>query len=328
MKSLTHYIIPAAIIITSSIIYNRYKKSIFQSEEQKEYALVRKYLLNETALDEYSPSKKPILWIHQTYEVNARWWPSFYSRNTDCLNQPYQYLTMKSIIDQCGKDFNICLIDDETFNKLLPNWGVNLALVADPVKTKLRQLALAKVLHTFGGFLVPGSFLCFKNLFPLYQQGIADQKILIGELIDRTSTSDHFNYAPSTKFMACEKECPLMQEYIGYLENLDSTDFTAESVFLGLFSRWCREKLLLGKMNMISADLLGVKDIKGKPVGVERLVGSNAFIEFHDEKTMQGLYIPADEILHRTAYQWFARLSAKQALASDTVIGKYLLIAR
>jgi len=41
-----------------------------------------------------------------------------------------------------------------------------------------------------------------------------------------------------------------------------------------------------------------------------------------------GLYIPADEILKRTAYQWFARMSAKQALSSETMIGKYLLINR
>jgi len=40
------------------------------------------------------------------------------------------------------------------------------------------------------------------------------------------------------------------------------------------------------------------------------------------------LYIPADEILKRNNYNWFARLSAKQALDSDTTIGKYLLIVR
>ena len=46
------------------------------------------------------------------------------------------------------------------------------------------------------------------------------------------------------------------------------------------------------------------------------------------DSTAVGLYIPADEILRRTAFQWFARLSAKQALDSDTMIGKYLLISR
>jgi len=52
----------------------------------------------------------------------------------------------------------------------------------------------------------------------------------------------------------------------------------------------------------------------------------NTFLNLCDK--VQGLYIPADEILKRTAYQWFARQSAKQALNSNTVIGKYLLINR
>ena len=52
--------------------------------------------------------------------MNARWWKSFGSRNTKCLNQPYQYLTIKSIVDKCGEHFNICLIDDKSFEKLIP----------------------------------------------------------------------------------------------------------------------------------------------------------------------------------------------------------------
>ena len=52
---------------------------------------------------------------------------------------------------------------------------------------------------------------------------------------------------------------------------------------------------------------------------------NNSFVEL--SRNALGLYIPADEILKRTAYQWFARLSAKQALASDSMIGKYLLLS-
>jgi hypothetical protein len=37
--------------------------------------------------------------------------------------------------------------------------------------------------------------------------------------------------------------------------------------------------------------------------------------------------IPSDEILKRINYQWFARLSAKQVVESDTIIGNYLLVA-
>jgi hypothetical protein len=62
-----------------------------------------------------------------------------------------------------------------------------------------------------------------------------------------------------------------------------------------------------------------------KPVTLDRLM-SNNFINLSDR--VHGLYLPADEILKRTAFQWFARLSAKQALESNTTIGKYLLINR
>ena len=76
---------------------------------------------------------------------------------------------------------------------------------------------------------------------------------------------------------------------------------------------------------MLPADLIGAKDMNGKPVTLDMLM-SNNFLNLSGQ--VQGLYIPADEILKRTAYQWFARLSAQQALSSDTTIGKYLLIGR
>ena len=45
----------------------------------------------------------------------------FGSRLTEDLNRPYLYLCMKSMIDKCGGDFNICLVDDDTFGKILPD---------------------------------------------------------------------------------------------------------------------------------------------------------------------------------------------------------------
>jgi hypothetical protein len=305
-----------------SLIYNKYKSGEDDDEHMKNYRLVKKYLLNDSSL---AQSKKPIIWIHMEYEVNARHWQSFFSRKTDDLNQPYQYLTIKSIIDKCGKDFNVCLIDDETFHNIIPGWTVDLSLVADPIKMKIRQLALAKILFNYGGFLLPSSFLCFQNLAPLYHTLTDGGKMFVGEMVARTDVSDKVNFFPNTKFMGCQKDCPMMFNYISYLEINVSTDFTAESHFLGAHGRWCFEKISKGEMNMIPADMLGVRDTNGKPVTLEVLMG-NSFINLSDR--VQGLYIPADEILKRTAYQWFARLSAKQALASDTTLGKYLLINR
>jgi hypothetical protein len=318
----SHYIYPLTVTLILSFIYHKYKSSEDDDENMRNYKLVRQYLLNDSSL---AQSKKPIIWIHMVYETNARWWPSFASRNSDDLNQPYQYLTLKSIIDKCGQDFNVCLIDDESFPNIIPGWTVDLSLVANPIKMKIRQLALAKILYHYGGFLLPSSFLCFQNLAPLYHTLTEGGKMFVGELVSRTDVSDKVNFFPSTKFMGCQKGCPLMFKYIGYLEINTSTDFTAESHFLGAYGRWCYEKIQKGEMNMIPADMLGARDTAGKAVTIDILM-SNNFLNLSER--VQGMYIPADEILKRTAYQWFARLSAKQALDSNTTIGKYLLINR
>ena len=320
MKS-PNYLYSFILLGAASFLYNRYKKQTEDDEGMKQYELVKKYLLNDSSL---AKSKKPIIWIHMTYEVNARWWPSFNSRNSDCLNQPYIYLTLKSIIDKCGNNFNICMIDDDTFANILPGWAVDLNLVANPIKSKLRELALAKVLYNYGGVVVPNSFICFQNLIDTYNTYTGNNKMFVGELVDRNSTSQQVNFFPNTKFMGCEKENSTMKDYIAYLETMNSTDYTDESNFLGAYGRWCNEKIVNGEMNLLTADKLGMKDTLGKPVTIERLMG-NTYIDLPG--TVKGLYIPADEILKRSAFQWFARLSAKQALASDTIISKYLVIS-
>jgi len=301
-----------------TILYDKYKLHQQDEEKVESYDMVQKYLLNDSSL----ATNKPILWIHNTYDFNARDWQSFYSRNSTDLNQPYLMMVIKSIVDKNGADCNICLIDDESFPKLIPDWAIDLNLVADPVKTKIRQLALSKLLLTYGGFLVPSSFICFKPLKPIFEKATEGDKMFVGELVDRNSTSQYVDFFANTKIMGCVKGCDTMHQYSNYLETIISTDYTSESDFLGAYGRWCNEQVIHGKMNMLPAALLGAKDSRGAVIGIERLMG-NSFVEL--SKSAIGLYIPADELLKRTHYQWFARMSVKQALASDTMIGKYLV---
>jgi hypothetical protein len=58
---------------------------------------------------------------------------------------------------------------------------------------------------------------------------------------------------------------------------------------------------------------------------LERLM-NNSFINFADD--IYGVYVPADDLLKRTKYNWFVRLSPEQVLESDTIIGKQLLVAQ
>ena len=99
------YIYSLILSMLLGFLYNRYKKSYDLDEEMSSYAMVNKFLVgNDETIDNkddglsLAKSKKPILWIHMNYDINARWWSSFYSRNSTDLNQPYLYLTIKSII--------------------------------------------------------------------------------------------------------------------------------------------------------------------------------------------------------------------------------------
>jgi hypothetical protein len=108
------------------------------------------------------------------------------------------------------------------------------------------------------------------------------------------------------------------------MEKINSTDFTEESKFTGGSERWFYEKIQHKQINMIPATALGVKDSRGKPITLEQLM-SDSYIDINRDAV--GLYVPEQEILKRTTYQWFARLSTEQVLDSDTLIGKYLLLS-
>ena len=86
------------------------------------------------------------------------------------------------------------MIDDDTFANILPGWAVDLNLVANPIKSKLRELALAKVLYNYGGVVVPNSFICFQNLIDTYNTYTSNNKMFVGELLDRNSTSQQVNF--------------------------------------------------------------------------------------------------------------------------------------
>ena len=158
VKNVAHYGIAFGLIYMGSILIANTKEKL---ETNDEYKIIQDYLLNESPLYGYN---RPKLWIHSKYEINARTWKDFNSRNTTDLNQPYLHLTIKSIINHCGDDFNVCLIDDESFNKLLPLWDVNVSSMAEPMKSQYRELGMARLLEIYGGLVIPNSFLCIKNL--------------------------------------------------------------------------------------------------------------------------------------------------------------------
>ena len=150
VKNYSTYVILFLIFIVVAFLYNRYKDKLDRESSNENYDSIQKYLLNDYDLGDV---KKPVLWIPIEYDYNSRNWLSWGSRSSHDLNQPYIYLTVRSIIQQCSNSFHICLIDDNSFSKLLENWKYDMNKLSNPIKSYVRQLGLTSILYKYGGLI-------------------------------------------------------------------------------------------------------------------------------------------------------------------------------
>jgi len=316
-----NYIMLFVIVILLSMLLQRYYDKKEKHENMERYHTIFQYLLNDTSLIR---NKKPILWVHIPYESNSRKWLDFNSRKTMELNQPYLYLTVQSIIKNCEDSFNICLIDDSSFSKIIPNWTVDMKIISNPVLMHMRQLAMTKLLHIYGGMVVPISFLCFKNLDEMYKKGTRNDKIFLCENINHNITSTSYNFYPDMQFMGANKNSKMMEELIEFMEKTISNDYTSEIKFKGEFNRWCNTRVYNGQINLIEGKEVGVKTLDDEPVLIDDLLNDD-YLNLYNN--MYGIWIPHRMILTRNRYEWFARLSAQQVLDANTILSKYILLA-
>lgn len=313
--SMSYVLLGFCVVMAASYIGGRIKQNFATSEANDEYKLIKQYLLNDSAL--YGKNR-PKLWIHSSYEINARKWKNFMSRSSTDLNQPYLYLTIQSIINHCGDDFHICLIDDDSFEKLIPGWDTIVANVAEPMKSRYRQIGLMQLLYIYGGFIVPNSFLCMKNLIDVYKQGTQKNTPFIAETISQSFTKEQFQ--PNILFMGAKKEDFTIQKIIENLKK-STVDFSKEQEFLGIISLWCSEQIDNHNMQLLDGKLVGVKTSIGKPVLLEHLL-SDEYIDY-DESLLHGILIPRQELLRRPKYQWYSILPVDDVLEVDCILSKY-----
>lgn len=321
MDSFMKLIILLLILIGVGILYKRYEDKWKSEDTQEEVIMIQKYLLDDNRI---AKSKKPILWIHVPYEYNSRKWLNFGSRSSFDLNQPYLYLTVKSIINQCSNSFTICIIDDKSFDKLIPEWNIDMTIISSPIIENIRTLGLMQLLYIYGGLICPISFLSMKDLLGLYLEGTSDGKMFLCELNNKNITSTSFDYYPSIQFCGAPKRNDMVLKLTEFIQRTISKDYTAESKYLGEFDRWCESRIRKNKINLIDGSIVGIKTLDDTPIKIEHLM-SNTYLNLFPGT--YGIFIPADDILSRVKYQWFARMSAKQVMESDTIIGNYLLLS-
>ena len=320
-KNLNTYVVTGLVIMVASYAAIHMKKP-FESNND-EYELIRKYLLNDSPLYGYN---RPKIWIHTKYDMNARKWKDFQSRNTTDLNQPYLHLTIQTIINHCGQDFNVCLIDDESFSKLLPSWDVDLTLVAEPMRTHFRQLGLLELIYYYGGMVVPNSFVCIKNLKEFYDVATSGDQPFVCEAINRTLSIQQKKhkmlFIPDIYFMGAKKNDTTILDLVERVKNLNKSPFfSSEPDFLGTISQYCLEYIDQSKMNLITGEMVGVKTKDHKTILLENLMEED-YLNLNSNAV--GIYIPADEVLIRPKFQYFAYLSKQEILQSRLIIAKYM----
>ena len=321
-KNSQYYLFAFGIIAVAGFMGMHTKQAFATNDE---YTLIKKYLLNESPLYGFN---KPKLWIHSKYEVNSRQWKSFQSRTSTDLNQPYLHQTIRTIINHCSKDFNVCLIDDNSFSRLIPSWDIDLASVADPMKSHYREIGMLQLLYYYGGMIVPNSFLCMKNLKSMYDENTQSYsgKTMpfacerANNTVNLMKTPSMF--LPSLYFMGAKKNDDTIKEFVEYLKSRNmNPHFTEEVDFNADSSQWLNGAVKSGKMNLVDGRIIGVKDTNGKPILLDNLMEED-YLDL--DINAYGIYIPADEILKRIKYKWFAMVPSEEIFNTNAVVAKYL----
>jgi hypothetical protein len=245
------------------------------------------------------------------------------------LNQPYIHLTIRTIINHCSKDFNVCLIDDNSFARLIPSWDIDLESVAEPFKSHYREIGMLQLLYYYGGMIVPNSFLCMKNLKSLYEGNL---KSYSGKMVPfscekvNNAVLDNKNpqsFVPSIYFMGAKKNDETIQNIIEYLKSRNGNPhFTQEVDFNGDTSKILQKYTNNGQINRIDGRDIGIKTTEGKPILLDNLMEEDYLAI---DSGVYGIYIPAEEILKRTKYQWFAMVPSEEVFNTNAVIAKYLM---
>ena len=317
------YVVMFVILTGLGILYDKYKLHNKTIDNKNDYKLIQQYLLNEEELP-LGSNKKPILWIHIDREKNARYWDSFYSRGNSCLNQPYINLLVKNIINYCDKSFHITLIDDNSFKVLLPEWNVDLNHISDPVKSNYRLLAKLKLLEHYGGVFIPPSLCVEKDIIHLHNKGIGNNGAYVGEFINNNISAKYNKFYPSTQLIGAKRGDNTIKEMVEFVNNIARNNYSDEVKFSGEIDTWCLNKVSEGSMGLVDGTMIGTKSADNEPITVDDLF-SNNYIALNEHRV--GIYIPDKEILRRTKYNWFPRMSEKQVLDGNFFLAKLILLS-
>lgn len=303
------------------ILYEKYKITDINRLiiEKKPKTIMTRDPLKELVIDKYIFNKnkefddKPFIWLHINYDLNARKWLDFGSRNSRNLNRPYIELCLQQMIKMNGSDFNIVIIDDTSFKDLIPRWEIDLVHTPEPLRTHLRTLSLIKLLYHYGGIICPPSFFSTKKLINVFDLNEA----FVFETAQNYGDTIHFH--PSLLFIGAKIMNNSIKNIMVFLEGLQRDNYYSLIKFHKLTSENVKKLIDANKITLLGGSKIGIKTKNNESININHLV-EDSDIELSPNAL--GLYIPQEELEERTRYNWITYLSKNDLLKSDTFIGK------
>ena len=320
-QNIKNYVLPLAVILGVSMFSNKIKEYLQSESDRDDYYFVRKYLLNDVGFD---GKKKPIIWIYSNYEMNSRKWSSFHGRTNKELNQPYLVECVQSVINKCGDKFNICLIDDDSFSKLLPEWNINISGMIGCKKQRYIQLGLLKLIYKYGGINIPNSFLCINDLDAIYNYSHYDDVPFFFEKANTTTSllvNNTSPFTPGLDMYGCQKQHQTIKNLIEFYEDeIISKHDSSAYEFEGYITNYLTLLEANKHIMVLDGSLIGVKTEDGKQMMIEDLLSESKLPVIYNSF---GILIPANKILERSKYNWFSVSSMDEIYTSNLIIGDY-----
>jgi hypothetical protein len=305
------YVLFGVIIILCTIVIFKYYRDEYLEEKNEfhnEMVDINVYFYTDSYIKK---SKQRKLWIHIPFEKNSRKWDNFGSRTSTNLNLAYMILCIKSVIDYCGSSYDIIIIDDTNFSDLLKN-DIDMSKLSGALKDKYREMCLMKILYEYGGVMVPPSLYLKKNIKEIDKPDVW----YVAEIGNQENVAYSPMY-PATIFTGSPPKNAELQAYIQYYSEEIKNDFGEQSL------HFSKNYMRTHNIAYLDGKLIGVKDKFDKPIKLEDLM-ENKQIMLDDNHI--GIYIPHNELIKRTKYNWFCSLSAEDVLKCKIFISNYMSI--
>lgn len=274
--------------------YSKYNLHLVKTDYDEKVKLLNNHIIY---------SNKPNIWILVPNDVNSRKWDSFSSRTSKDLNVPFVNMCIESIVNKCGNDFTVNIVKDTSFCDYIPDWKYTVKNAPEIEKIKLRKLGLLKLVYYYGGLIVPCSFLCEKNLNELYGKNVSF------EVSNKSISNDDNMFLPTIDFFGAPKNDPFVGKLIKQYE-LEENNVTNKIGYL-----------IKKHSTVIDGKFIGTKTLNNQPVYIDDLFNNADLV---DKGERFGVLLPLDDIINKSKYAWFSRLSIPQVKNSNLLISKIL----